>query len=117
MNWPASANKSTLSLGEMHHLFAGTLRDPVLRLTTSCAQARCYGDLAGCAMVLAGRAEAWVEAGVQLWDLAALKILVEEAGGRFTDFAGRDTAASGNCVATNGHVHEHVLQVLSARAS
>ena len=56
------------------------------------AQARGYGDLAGCAMVLTGRAEAFVEAGVQIWDIAPLKILVEEAGGRFTDLGGRADA-------------------------
>jgi histidinol-phosphatase len=103
---------ATLSLGEMHSLLAPELAAKVLRLTTTCAQARCYGDLAGCAMLLAGRAEAWLEAGVKSWDLAALKILVEEAGGRFTDFAGRPTAEAGNCVASNGRVHEHVLGVL-----
>ncbi len=103
---------ATLSLGEMRFLFAGDLRDRMLTLTTTCAQARCYGDLAGCAMLLTGRAEAWVEAGVQIWDLAPLKILVEEAGGTFTDFSGKPTVESGNAVATNGRVHEHVLGVL-----
>jgi histidinol-phosphatase len=103
---------ATLSLGEMHFLLAPELAPKVLRLTATCAQARCYGDLAGCAMLLTGRAEAWLEAGVKSWDLAALKILVEEAGGLFTDFAGRPTAEAGNCVASNGRVHEHVLSVL-----
>ena len=103
---------ATLSLGEMHFLLAPELAPKVLRLTATSAQARCYGDLAGCAMLLAGRAEAWLEAGVKSWDLAALKILVEEAGGRFTDFAGRSTAEAGTCLASNGRVHEHVLSVL-----
>ena len=77
--------------------------------------ADCYGDLAGCALVLKGEAEAWVEAGVNLWDLAPLKILVEEAGGRFTDLDGRPTVASGSCVASNGLLHDHVLGALSGR--
>ena len=38
------------------------------------------------------------------WDLAALKILVEEAGGRFTDQTGRDTAAGGSALATRAIV-------------
>ncbi len=108
----ATWSDATLSLGEMHFLLAPDLAPKVLRLAATSAQARCYGDLAGCAMLLTGRAEAWLEAGVKSWDLAALKILVEEAGGRFTDFAGRPTAESGNCVASNGRVHEHVLSVL-----
>jgi histidinol-phosphatase len=105
---------STLSLGEMHYVLRSELREPVLSLATSCAQTRCYGDLAGCAMVLTGRAEAWVEAGVKIWDLGPLKVLVEEAGGRFTDLAGRPTHASGECIASNGKVHDRVLQAFVA---
>jgi histidinol-phosphatase len=103
---------ATLSLGELHFLLRPPLGERVTRLATSCAQARCYGDLAGCAQVLTGRAEAWIEAGVKVWDLAPLKILVEEAGGTFTDFAGRATPESGECVASNGRVHAHVLGAL-----
>ena len=109
---PAWAD-ATLSLGEMRFLFAKELSEKMLRLTTTCAQARCYGDLAGCAMLLTGRAEAWVEAGVQIWDLAPLQVLVEEAGGKFTDFAGNATVKSGNAIASNGRVHDHVLGVLA----
>jgi histidinol-phosphatase len=85
----------------------------VARLAASCARTRCHGDLAGFAMVLAGKAEVWVEAGVQIWDLAPMKVLLEEAGGRFTDLAGRVTHTSGGCVASNGAVHEHVLAALA----
>jgi histidinol-phosphatase len=65
-------------------------------------------------MLLGGRAEAWIESGVKIWDIAALKILVEEAGGTFTDFGGRRTVEAGECVASNGHVHAHVLAGLRA---
>jgi histidinol-phosphatase len=67
-------------------------------------------------MVLQGRAEAWVEAGVKVWDLAPLKVLAEEAGGRFTDLAGKATVESGHCVLSNGRVHDHVLSALRASA-
>ncbi len=104
---------ATLSLGEPRVLLAPPFAGSVGRLATTCAVARCYGDLAGCALVLTARAEAWIEAGVQIWDLAPLKILVEEAGGRFTDLSGRATVASGHCLASNGRVHEHVLRELA----
>ncbi len=107
-------SEATLSVGEMRFLLADRAA-AVERLATTAASARCYGDLAGCAMVLAGRAEAWIEAGVKEWDLAALKVLVEEAGGRFTDLEGRPTVASGHCLASNGLVHEHVLAAFAAR--
>ncbi|HTP28881.1 MAG TPA: inositol monophosphatase family protein [Anaeromyxobacteraceae bacterium] len=103
---------ATFSMGEPRTLLAPSLLEPVAHLATTCARTRCHGDLAGLAMVLTGRAEAWIEAGVQIWDLAPLKILVEEAGGRFTDFAGRATHASGECIASNGVLHDHVLEAL-----
>jgi len=105
---------ATFSMGEVHYLLRGELAGPVTALATSCAQTRSYGDLAGCAMVLTGRAEAWVEAGVKVWDLAPLKVLVEEAGGRFTDLSGAPTHASGECVASNGRVHDRVLAAFVA---
>jgi histidinol-phosphatase len=108
-DWP----DATLSFGEPHVLFKPPMLERIAALAISAQAARCYGDLAGCALVLQGKAEAWVEAGVQIWDIAALEILVEEAGGRFTDLEGRPTHASGGCVASNGAVHEHVLRALS----
>jgi histidinol-phosphatase len=104
---------ATLSYGEPHVLFRPPMLARVAALAVSAQAARCYGDLAGCALVLQGKAEAWVEAGVQIWDLAPLQILVEEAGGRFTDLEGRPTHASGSCVASNGLVHDHVLRALA----
>jgi histidinol-phosphatase len=106
---------ATLSLGEPHVLFRPPLLERVAALATSAQTARCYGDLAGCALVLQGKAEAWVEAGVQIWDLGPIPVLVEEAGGRFTDLDGKPTVASGSCVASNGLVHDHVLRALSGR--
>lgn len=108
--------ESSLSFGEFRGVFAPERERQVLALARSAAQARCYGDLAGAAMVLTGRGEAWIEAGVQVWDIAPLLVLAEEAGGRFTDLAGRRTAGSGNCVLSNGRVHDHVLRALAAAA-
>jgi len=104
---------ATLSFGEPHVLFRPPMLERLAGLALSGQAARCYGDLAGCALVLQGQAEAWVEAGVQIWDLAPLQILVEEAGGTFTDLDGKPTHASGSCVASNGLVHQHVLRALA----
>ena len=106
--------ESTLSLGEFRGLFSSDRERQLLDLCRSAAQVRCYGDLAGAAMVLQGRAEAWVEAGVKVWDLAPLQILASEAGGLFTDLAGNATVESGNCLLSNGQVHGQVLARLSA---
>jgi histidinol-phosphatase len=111
----SSWEDATLSYGEPHVLFRPPMLERVAALALGAQTARCYGDLAGCALVLQGKAEAWVEAGVQIWDLGPLPVLVEEAGGTFTDLDGRPTHASGSCVASNGLVHAHVLETLAGR--
>lgn len=105
--------EATVSLGGMRRLlFDGPKAPGILGLVRTASSARAYGDLAACAMLLDGVADAWFESGVNLWDLAPGKILVEEAGGRFTDFEGRPSVESGDAVATNGILHEHVLRAL-----
>lgn len=106
--------EATLSLGEMHHLFKRADAAGLTELIRTTASTRGYGDLAGCALLLDGRADAWIEAGVQIWDLAPLQVLVEEAGGTFTDLEGRSSIASGGAVASNGALHAHVLAALQA---
>ena len=53
-----------------------------------------------------------VEPLAAVWDLAPLQVIVEEAGGRFTDLIGKRTIAGGNAVATNGLLHESVLEAM-----
>jgi histidinol-phosphatase len=105
--------EATLSLGEMRLIFDSPERDGVLELVHTAASARGYGDVAGALMVLTGRAEAWIEAGVKIWDIAPMKILFEEAGGRFTDLRGVATVAYGSAVGSNGRLHPHVLRALA----
>jgi histidinol-phosphatase len=106
----ASLADATLSVGELRRMYVKPgMRDLIDRA----ASTRCFGDLAGCAMVLDGHAEAWIEGGVKPWDLAAPAILVAEAGGRFTDWAGVSTFESGSAIASNGLVHDDVLRALA----
>ncbi len=58
-------------------------------------------SLGGCVdamMVARGQAELWIEQGGKPWDFAPLKIIVEEAGGRFFNFDGGSSIYGGNCV-------------------
>ncbi len=109
----SSWDAATFSLGEMSRFLGGPAGPGVCRLIETCASARAFGDVAACAMLLNGRADAWIEGGVQRWDLAPMKVLVEEAGGLFTNFAGVPTIANGQAVATNGLLHPHVLAALA----
>jgi histidinol-phosphatase len=68
-----------------------------------------YGDFWVHLLVAEGAADAAIEAQAAIWDVAALKIIVEEAGGRFTDFNGQNTPAGGNGLSTNGLLHTELL--------
>jgi histidinol-phosphatase len=74
---------------------------------------RGYGDYLGHVFVAAGLGETMIEPALQPWDMAALKILLEEAGGRLTDLHGRATIYGGSCVTSNGKVHQQVLDILA----
>jgi histidinol-phosphatase len=52
--------------------------------------------------------------GVKEWDLAATQVIVEEAGGRFSDYAGMSRIDGGTAVASNGLVHDELLAALEA---
>jgi fructose-1,6-bisphosphatase/inositol monophosphatase family enzyme len=63
-------------------------------------------------MVASGRADVAVDPLMNVWDCAPLLTIIEEAGGRFTDWRGERTIRGGNAVATNGLLHERVLDLL-----
>jgi histidinol-phosphatase len=107
----AELGDATLSLGELRRLAS---HRGIQSLIAGAASTRCYGDLAGCALVLDGLAEVWIEGGVQAWDLAAPAILIAEAGGRFTDWQGGPSFGAGYGVASNGAIHDLVLRALAA---
>lgn len=109
--WP----EATLSIGELKAILGGPWGGGARELIASAASARCYGDVAGAVQLLAGRAEAWIEAGVKPWDIAPFAVLVEEAGGSFSGFDGGDALETGCAVATNGRLHGHVLGALAVR--
>jgi histidinol-phosphatase len=87
--------------------------DGFARLIDATDRQRGFGDFMGYGLVAEGKAEVYAELDLKPWDLAAPKILVEEAGGRFTDFAGRPTIYTGTALATNGRLHDAALALLS----
>jgi histidinol-phosphatase len=82
------------------------------RLVDASARQRGYGDYFGYTFVMRGRAEAMIDVDLKPWDLAALKVIVEEAGGRFTDFDGRPSIHGGSAVASNGRIHDELLELI-----
>jgi len=84
----------------------------VERIVDATARQRGYGDYLGSTSVIRGQSEAMLEMDVKPWDLAPLKILAEEAGGKLTDFTGRATIYGGSAIVTNGRVHDELLEIL-----
>jgi len=82
------------------------------RLVQASGRQRGFGDYFGHTFIARGQAEAMVELDLKPWDLAAVKIVIEEAGGRFTDLTGAATIYGGNAIASNGLVHDEILELL-----
>ncbi len=97
-------------LAEFHA--SGTLGG-LYELGGRCWRTRGYGDFWTYMLVAEGAMEIGLDPEVSLWDLAAPMVIVEEAGGRFTDFAGVATAAGGSAIASNGLLHETARSILS----
>jgi histidinol-phosphatase len=74
---------------------------------------RGFGDFWGYALVAEGAAEAMLECGMNAWDLAAPLLIIEEAGGRVTDFRGVRSIHEATMLASNGHLHASLLEALA----
>jgi myo-inositol-1(or 4)-monophosphatase len=97
-------------------------RDPHLPTIAALARraltVRVMGAAAGhLAYVAAGRLDAFWEPGLSPWDVAAGILLVEEAGGRVTDWRGRPLAhTGGQILASNGRLHQSMVEALDPLA-
>jgi len=90
-------------------------RDVFIRLMERTQRQRGFGDFYGFVLVAQGSGELMVEHGVHSWDVAAVKVIVEEAGGRFTDWDGQGGIHRPDVIASNGKVHDEALRVLQRR--
>lgn len=75
--------------------------------------ARGYGDFWSHMLVAEGAVDGAIDAiGVSVWDLAAVQVIVEEAGGTFTDFAGEHRVDGGSAISSNGLLHAELLEAV-----
>jgi histidinol-phosphatase len=86
--------------------------DGFVRLVDATGRQRGFGDYLGYGLLAQGAAEIYAEVDLKPWDLAPCKIVIEEAGGRFTDFTGVPTIYNGTALATNGRLHDTVVALL-----
>lgn len=83
-----------------------------MALTDAAWRLRGFGDFFSYCLVAEGAVDVAVEPEVSLWDLAALDILVREAGGTFSSIEGQAGPHGGSAVASNGLLHDAVLSRL-----
>jgi len=91
--------------------------DALLALRRSGAAMRTWGDGYGYLLVATGRVDVMVDPVVAPYDVAAMPLIIGEAGGRFTDIGGLVRYDGGSGVATNGVLHDEVLALLSPSTS
>lgn len=113
----ADLGSASLSFASLSGWADAGLRDRFIALTDECWRVRGYGDFYSYCLLAEGALEIALEPEVSLWDLAPLDILVREAGGRFTSLDGSPGPHGGNSVATNGLLHDAVLERLSERSA
>ena len=109
----AQLDSASLSFSSLSGWAQRGLRHRFIELTDAVWRVRAYGDFFSYCLVAEGAVDIAAEPEVSVWDLAALDILVREAGGKFTGLDGVAGPHRGSAVATNGQLHECVLRSLS----
>jgi histidinol-phosphatase len=102
----ADAHVAYSDVGSFYEHGAG---EALVDLTRRAWRARGLGDFWMHVLVAEGAFDVAVEPVVNLWDLAAVQVIVEQAGGRFTSLAGEPRPDGGSACSTNGVLHDEVL--------
>ncbi|HLO99667.1 MAG TPA: inositol monophosphatase family protein, partial [Fimbriimonas sp.] len=92
--------------------------EPFAELSRGAMATRTWSDAYGHILVATGRVDAMIDPVVSRWDLSAIKLIVEEAGGRFTDFRGGNPLDKGDfeleAISSNGAIHDEILRVYAS---
>src|SRR4051794_11743906 len=110
----ADLESASLSFSSLSGWAKLGLRDRFIELTDAVWRVRAYGDFLSYCLLAEGAVDIADEPEVSPWDLAALDIVVREAGGEFTNLAGTPGPHGGSAIATNGLLHEAILNRLNS---
>jgi histidinol-phosphatase len=111
----ASIESCAISAGNLKTLASGERWARYGALVARAHRIRGYGDFLHYHLLAAGKIDVVIESDVNILDIAALAVIVEAAGGRFTDLDGKPlTLDTTSVLATNGKLHSMVLNELSA---
>jgi len=105
---------ASLSYSSLHGWEERGRLEDFLSLMRRCWRTRAYSDFWSYMLVAEGAVDVAVEPELEVYDMAALDIIVREAGGMFTSLDGSEGPWGGNALATNGHLHDAVLSFLGS---
>ncbi|MGH9897317.1 MAG: inositol monophosphatase family protein, partial [Pyrinomonadaceae bacterium] len=88
--------------------------DGIANLQKKVRISRTWGDCYGHVLVATGRAEMMLDPVMNVWDCAPLITILEEAGGRFTDWSGNRSIRGGSAVSTNGNLYGSVMREIKS---
>lgn len=108
----AELENSSISFNSIRQWDNAGLLNPLIELSRKVWRDRAYGDFLSYMYLAEGLLEMVSEHGLQLYDIAALVPIVEEAGGRLTALSGELTDSSSSVLATNGLLHESIQREL-----
>jgi histidinol-phosphatase len=103
---------TTTGQGAFHR--AGKV-DEFLKLRGATRKDRGFGHCWGHLLVATGRMEISIEPKIREWDIAPFASMLVEAGGKLTDFKGKETVYTGNCVCSNGTLHDAAIAALAGK--
>ena len=110
----ARLEDATLSTGNLRSLAKGPRWAAFGRIVARLDRIRGFGDFLHYHLLAAGRIDAVLESDINILDIAALTVIVEEAGGRVTDLEGQPIGlGTRSILATNGLLHEAILDALA----
>jgi histidinol-phosphatase len=91
----------------------GARRPAFEKLLDGAWRTRGLGDFWSHMLVAEGAVDVAIEPSLALWDMAALDLIVREAGGRFTSLDGVDGPFGPNAISTNGALHSAILEAIN----
>lgn len=103
---------ASLAMSSLEGWKARGLQENFIALTERTWRLRGYGDFFGYCLVAEGAVDIAAEPEVSVWDLAALSVLVTEAGGTFSSLSGEPGPHGGDAIATNGLLHDAARKVI-----
>jgi len=110
----AALEQATLSTGNLRSLAGGPRWAAFGRLVTRLDRIRGFGDFLHYHLLAAGKVDAVLESDIHVEDIAALSVIVEEAGGRVTDLEGAPIGlGTRSILATNGALHDPILEAMN----